>query len=295
MKMSAAFILLVLLFAVTSFCGAQIRPGSASASPVAVRWTNHLGMVFVPVTHTRVAFSIYETRVSDFTAFVVSHPKLNGTNWNHALYHGITPVSAGPDFPVVNVSWNDANAFCTWLTQMERQMKLIAPDMMYRLPTDAEWSWAAGIGDRETGATPKTKDGKLKDLFPWGTQYPPPQGAGNFADQTAHDYFTNWPYIKSYTDGFVTTAPVGCFGPNGRGLYDLSGNAAEWCEDPYNGDSARRELRGGSWVNIGPKSLWSSARMPVSPNRFSVITGFRCVLAWDETNVNKSKPEMRHL
>ena len=288
MKISAAVILPVLLLAGLGISGAPVQPESASTAPVTVRWTNHLSMVFVPITHMRVAFSIYETRMRDFAAFVVTHPKLDGTNWDHALYHNVTPVSAGPDFPVVNVSWNDANAFCRWLTQTERQRKQIPPSAKYRLPTDAEWSWAAGIGDREPVGTPEAKNGKLKNVFPWGTQYPPPQGAGNFADQTALDYFTNWPHITGYTDGFVTTAPAGCFRPNTLGLYDLSGNAAEWCEDPYNGNSGRRELRGGSWANTGPKSLWSSTRMAVDPDHFSVITGFRCALAWDNvTNLNE--------
>jgi formylglycine-generating enzyme required for sulfatase activity len=288
MKISAAFILPVLLLAGSGVSCAHVQPESESGGPVAVRWTNHLGMVFVPIAHTRAAFSIYETRMRDFAAFTATRPKLDGTNWNHALYHNVTPVSAGPDFPVVDVSWNDANAFCRWLTQTEHQMKLIPQGAMYRLPTDAEWSWAAGIGDREAGGTPEAKNGKLKNVFPWGTQYPPPSGAGNFADQAALDYFTNWPHITGYRDGFVTTAPTGSFRPNILGLYDLSGNAAEWCEDSYDWNSARRELRGGSWANTGPKSLWSSTRMAVGPSHFSVITGFRCALAWDNvTNLNE--------
>ncbi len=253
--------------------------------PAPDRWTNSIGMVFVPVPHTRVSFSIYETRVKDFAAFAATHPKLDGVGWNHALYHNVTPVSDGPDYPVVAVSWNDATAFASWLTKKERDRGLIPPAAVYRLPTDAEWSWAAGIGGRETGATPRAKNSKLKDVYPWGTQFPPPPGAGNFADQAAWDYFTNWPHIPGYNDGYVTTAPVGSFQPNSLGLYDLAGNAAEWCEDSYDGTSSRRELRGGSWVNTGPKSLWTSARMPVGPSRFSVITGFRCVLASEmETN-----------
>jgi formylglycine-generating enzyme required for sulfatase activity len=287
MKESVAFILPVMLLAGIGMCCAHAGTDSVRAFPVAERWTNQLGMVFVPVTHTRVAFSIYETRMIDFSAFAATNPKLDGTNWDHALYHNVTPVSAGPDFPVVNVSWNDAKAFCRWLTRTEREMKLISPGATYRLPTDAEWSWAAGIGDRETGSTPESNNGKLEDIFPWGTQYPPPEGAGNFADQTAMNYFTNWPHIPGYSDGFVTTAPVGSFRPNSLGLYDLAGNAAEWCEDSYNRNSSRSELRGGSWVNTGPKSLWSSTRMPVSPNHFSVITGFRCVLVRDDVrNIN---------
>lgn len=246
--------------------------------PASRRWTNSLGMVFVPVPPINVLFSIYETRVKDFTAFAAAHPKLDGTNWNCAFYHGFAPVSAGADFPVVNVSWNDAQAFCSWLTETEHATGKISPSAFYRLPTDAEWSWAVGIGDRETGATPKGKSAKLANIYPWGAQFPPPPGAGNFADQSALIYFTNWPHIEGYNDGFVTTSPVGRFKPNLLGLYDLAGNAQEWCADFYDSSQRQKVLRGGAWINCGPKSLLSSYREHAAPERFSVATGFRCVL-----------------
>jgi formylglycine-generating enzyme required for sulfatase activity len=243
------------------------------------RWTNSLGMVFVSVPGTRVSFSIWETRVQDFAAFAAIQPKLNGTNWNHALYHGVTPVSDGPDYPVVNVSWNDANAFCAWLTETERKTGKIPAGAFYRLPTDAEWSWAAGIGGRETNGMPRDKSCQIPGVFPWGTQYPPPAGAGNFADLTAKDCFTNWPFIEGYRDGYATAAPVGSFKPDTSGLYDLAGNAMEWCDDFYDATHKQRVMRGGAWNNCGPRSLLSSYREHVAPERFSVVTGFRCVLA----------------
>ena len=250
----------------------------ANFSPGVPSWTNSLGMVFVPVPGTKVYFSIWETRVKDFTTFAASRPRLDGTTWNHALYHGITPVSSGPDYPVVNVSWKDANAFCAWLAGTERKAGKIPAGATYRLPTDAEWSWAVGIGDRETNGTPKVKSGKIEGVFPWGTQFPPPAGAGNFADLTAREYFTNWPCIEGYRDGYVTSSPVGSFPPNRLGLYDLAGNAMEWCDDFYDATHKQRVLRGGGWNNTGPKSLLSSYREHVASERFSVVTGFRCVL-----------------
>jgi len=266
------------LLVLTAMWHAQVFAQAAAFSPDAKQWTNSLGMVFNPVPHTKISFSIWETRVKDFTEFAATNPKLDGTNWNHALYHNVTPVTPGPDYPVVNVSWNDANAFCAWLTGKELKAGKIPVGAVYRLPTDAEWSWAVGIGDRETNGTPKDKSAKIEGVFPWGTQFPPPLGAGNFADLSAKDAFTNWPVIEGYRDGYATAAPVGSFKPNEFGLYDLAGNALEWCEDWYDTVQKHRVMRGGAWNNCGPRSLLSSDRTGVAPERFSVVTGFRCVL-----------------
>jgi formylglycine-generating enzyme required for sulfatase activity len=273
---------LCLLVSLVLAAGVQLRAQALPLPPKSSRWTNSLGMVFVPVLRTTVCFSIYESRVKDFAAFAGTNPKLDGTNWNHAFYHGVTPVSAGPDFPVVNVSWNDATAFCAWLTDAERKTGTIGARDFYRLPTDEEWSYAVGIGDRESGTTPREKSAKLQDVYPWGTEFPPPPGAGNFADQAALNYFTNWPHIEGYNDGFVTTSPVGSFRPNQFGIYDLAGNALEWCADFYDDSHKQHVLRGGAWNNCGPRSLLSSYREHVAPGRFSVVTGFRCVLVTNQ-------------
>jgi formylglycine-generating enzyme required for sulfatase activity len=272
MRPAAVQILPLMFLACGAFNGALFPPAATAES-----FTNSLGMVFVPVPHTQAWFSIYETRVRDFAAFAATRPQLDGTNWNHALYHDATPVSVGPDYPVVNVSWNDARAFCDWLTKQERTAGRLPDGASYRLPTDAEWSWAVGIGAGEQGSTPREKNAAIPNIFPWGTQFPPPPGAGNFADLAALNYFTNWPHIDGYNDGFVTTAPVGSFTPNRLGLYDMAGNAMEWCEDRYDPAHAQRVLRGGAWINCGPKSLLSSYREHAGPEHFSVATGFRCV------------------
>jgi formylglycine-generating enzyme required for sulfatase activity len=278
MNQSAAKILPAIFIVLLVVSCAHVQPEARNISPASNRWTNSLGMIFVPMPQTQVCFSIYETRVKDFAAFAATNPKLDGANWNRAFYHGVTPVSSGPDFPVVNVSWNDAHLFCEWLTATERKAGIISTKEFYRMPTDEEWSFAVGIGERETGATPKEKSAKLENIYPWGTNFPPPPGAGNFADQSALDYFTNWPHIENYNDGFVTTAPVGSFSPNALGIYDLAGNALEWCDDFYDAAHKQKVMRGGAWINCGPKSLLSSYREHVAPERFSVVTGFRCVL-----------------
>lgn len=129
---------------------------------------NSLGLRFVPVPGTSVLFSVWQTRVQDYAAYARA---VNGVNdsWKNPGF------KQDATHPVVNVSWDDAKAFCVWLTEKERG-KLPAGSK-YRLPTDAEWSRAVGIGDAEEKAgasrSPKEKDEKIKDkehpwAYPWG-------------------------------------------------------------------------------------------------------------------------------
>ncbi len=255
-------------------------PAGAQGMPVnGMRWTNSLGMVFVPVEGTDVLFCIHETTMRNFACFARTKPHLDGTNWEHALYHDKVPVSIGPDYPVVNVSWRDATGFCQWLTQEERRQKRIGAEAAYRLPTDTEWSVAVGLAGCESGKTPRARNGEVPNVFPWGTTFPPPSGAGNFADESAFVFFGRWPHIEGYNDGYVTTSPVGRFAPNRLGLYDMAGNALEWCQDCYEPGKPARTLRGSAWINCGPRSLWSGSRSHAGPDRFSVATGFRCVFS----------------
>ena len=169
----------------------------------------------------------------------------------------------GPDYPVENVSWDEAKEFCQRLTAgLSDELKGQAA---FRLPMDAEWSVAVGLPE-ESGSTPKERDGRTKDVYPWGTTWPPPSGAGN--------YFSG---LK--VDSFDFAAPVGSFKPNPFGLYDLGGNVWEWCEDWYDPAIQRsRVLRGGSWVDDVPGRLLSSYRSYGAPDCRISDYGFRCVL-----------------
>ncbi|MCX6914782.1 MAG: SUMF1/EgtB/PvdO family nonheme iron enzyme, partial [Verrucomicrobia bacterium] len=181
----------------------------------------------------------------------------------------------GPNYPVEMVSWDDAREFC-------RQLTAGLPDKLkgqfaFRLPTDAEWSVAVGL-PQENGSTPKEKDQQIKDVYPWGTQWPPPSGAGNYADKAHKQKYPGYAVIEGYADGYADTAPVGSFKPNQFGLYDLGGNVWEWCEDWYDSDQKDRVLRGGSWLNFGPRYLLSSYRgIPLPVFRYEGL-GFRVVL-----------------
>jgi formylglycine-generating enzyme required for sulfatase activity len=182
------------------------------------------------------------------------------------------------------VNWFDAVAFCHWLTEKERQDNTLPNGQVYRLPRDEEWSKAVGL-PQESGATPESRDGKIRNEFPWGKQWPPPPGTGNFADKSARaSQRTRGGVMENYSDGFAQTCPAGTFKPNGLGIYDLGGNVWEWCQESYNGKAGNRGrdwgvLRGGSWATSKRTELESSYRNVVERSDRDVIYGFRCVVA----------------
>jgi formylglycine-generating enzyme required for sulfatase activity len=229
---------------------------------------NSLGMKFVEVPGKKVLMCIHETRKGDYAAYAKESPKID-MSWKKIEAYGV-PVSEGDDHPVVNVNWEDSVAFCEWLSKKEGKV--------YRLPTDREWSYAVGIGTKEKkGLTPEKLDAKLKEIYPWGKTWPPPTGVANLADTAGASKIPGLAVVPGYTDGFATTAPVMSFKPNKLGLYDLSGNVWEWCEDWYNPLRREKVLRGGSW-GYDPLSLLSSDRLYHAPSTRDMYRGFRCVL-----------------
>ncbi len=137
----------------------------------------------------------------------------------------------------------------------------------YRLPTDAEWSVAVGLG-KEKGQTPEEKALGIEDVYPWGKEWSPPKGVGN--------------YRKSLkVDEFKYTAPVGSFPANRHGLHDMGGNVSEWCDDKFKPNGPFRVVRGVSWDPYDRDSgynLWSSNRRYTTPDSRNRCVGFRCVL-----------------
>jgi len=263
---------------------------------------NSLGMKFVPVeipgrlaTAGRVLFSVWDTRVSDWEAFIQKagdtmqsgiygyDSGLGGYN-ESAMKWGLKPDLSWkrPGFaqtgqhPVVGVSLEDARRFCAWLSKKEGRT--------YRLPTSAEWSAAVG-----------------PQKYPWGDSFPPPKGAGNYGGAESRpvplgiSVFT----IPGYNDLYPRTSPVGSFAPNRHGLYDMGGNVAQWCDEEYkismNGPELvasypflkeesvkgipNRVLRGGSWSDFGEAYMQSTFCMPCAPASRRSDCGFRCVLA----------------
>jgi serine/threonine protein kinase len=252
--------------------------GSSPASATkGTPFVNSLGMKFVPVpifggptSSKRVLFSIWETRVQDYEKFAAETRR----SWPH------TKFPQGPTHPAVNASWEDAQAFCAWLTAREQMAGNISTNELYRLPTDHEWSCAAGIGERENPARlPTSKDGVIRDVYPWGTLWPPPKDAGNYSGEEAagHETYTRQKILTGYRDSFPETAPVGSFSANSNGLYDIGGNVAEWCEELVGLNEDSRTLRGGSFSS-GTRLLLSN-RSSIFQTDQSSEKGFRIVLA----------------
>ena len=189
--------------------------------------------------------------------------------------------------PVAGLSWEDAASYCNWLSRREglplfyRMEDGVVNGFNwdahgYRLPTEAEWAWAARVNT----------DGSSQ-VLPWvNGLYPPTDVVDNYADRSASRLipFT----IASYNDLIPASAVVGSFKPNGKGLYNMSGNVSEWVNDYYDVRPNRGEtsadptgpttgvahvIRGASWALGSRTELRLSYREAGTDRRLDV--GFR--------------------
>jgi formylglycine-generating enzyme required for sulfatase activity len=217
------------------------------------------------------AYYMYRTEVTvaQYRKFCQATGRAMPPDPRRAVPAGNAPWKWEDRQPIVNVTWQDANAYADWAGTA--------------LPTEAEWEKAARGGDRR--------------VFPWGDDWPPPNGAGNFADQTfGKQNLCPRFYIEGYTDGFLSGSPAGAFAANPYGLYDMAGNVMEWCADWYDagyygsapgrspagpGQGLWRVVRGGSWYDGTPWRFRVAYRgdyfhLPVGTA--SSLVGFRCVV-----------------
>jgi eukaryotic-like serine/threonine-protein kinase len=183
--------------------------------------------------------------------------------WRHPGF------SQGDDHPVVDVSWNDATAFCAWLSKKEGKT--------YELPTEAEWEYAC-----RAGTTTRFWCGDVDASL---------QGNANVADASLKAKSPGFPAgTVAWDDGYMFTSPAGSFKANPWGLYDMHGNVWQWCADGYgpyqdgyikdpnsNERPNRRVARGGSWWDR-PRGCWSAYRGCFSPVMRNGVLGVRVVL-----------------
>ncbi|MEZ4961970.1 MAG: SUMF1/EgtB/PvdO family nonheme iron enzyme [Saprospiraceae bacterium] len=190
--------------------------------------------------------------------------------------------------PVINVSWEDAIRYCNWRSSSEgfrpcyaistngnrTDVKIVENANGYRLPTEAEWEYAARSRGKDEKYAGTSSESSLSVY-------------GNFCDKNCT---YSWK-TEGQSDGYVNTAPVGSFHPNALGLYDMSGNVWEWCNDwygtyptssqtdPHGPDSGSvRVNRGGSW-DVRPAYLRCAGRSFGSPDVRYGSVGFRLARA----------------
>ena len=157
-------------------------------------------------------------------------------------------------FPVVGVTWEQAQAFCHWRNAQYQNVSKMPRAQEYRLPTEAEWEYAA-------------RGGKLNSAYPWG---------GPYIRDAKGCFMANFkPLRGNYTeDGYFLPAAVGTYDPNDYGLYDMAGNVSEWIDDTYDETTSsfaldmnpsykyearegdlkimrRKVIKGGSWKDVG--------------------------------------------
>jgi sulfatase modifying factor 1 len=166
-----------------------------------------------------------------------------GANWWHPEGPQ-SDVGDRVDHPVVHVTWWDANAYCAWAG--------------LRLPTEPQWEYAA-------------RGGLEGCWFPWGNKLRPN------GEHRMNVWQGAFPLYNTLGDGYLGTAPVDAFAPNGFGLFNMTGNVWEWTGDSF--DVERRALRGGSYLCHASycRRFRVSARIGSTPDSSSGNVGFRCV------------------
>jgi ankyrin repeat protein len=241
------------------------HPPSPALPPV---WTNSLGMPFRPLPGSPNLLCIRETTQEDFAECA------KDLGWE------FPEKGALPGHPITGRANREAVGFCRWLTRRERAAGKLAAGESYRLPTDAEWSAAAGLTE-PIGELPFALHLKDKSLYPWGQTAPAPPGAGNYPDSALAARWPKARVIPAYYDGHAFTAPAASFPPDARGFHDLGGNVWELTRTPGADGQMIDAWRGGSW-NSGAKDgnweiLLASFRMKDGDGLLTE-KGFRIVL-----------------
>ncbi len=207
-----------------------------------------------------------DARAQGCSGFIYADPLAAGPAAQAVTSWRSPGLAQAESHPVLCVSWNDARAYAQWLSKRTGKR--------YRLPTEAEWEYAA-------------RAGSVAARY-WGDD---PDQACRFANVADQSRFQTWSFGQKHecTDGHYFTAPAGGYAPNRFGLHDMLGNAWEWTEDCWNasyagapadgtawlaGDCAQRVCRGGSWSTV-PRFARSATRYRNAADHRDNLTGFR--------------------
>ena len=208
-------------------------------------YLNTLGMQFVHVPGIVPLICIHETRRKDYLPFAreIEMPM------------PLDAVQNG-DYPVSNIGWAEAQAYCRWLTNHERMQGLLTHEESYRLPFDQEWAVMVGTS-----------------RYPWGDTWR--LCVGNYGGAEFEGGRSD------YIDPYAATAPVHSFSPNNYGLYHLGGNVSEWCERDVADSSSSPQLkivRGGNYMTVNQHEFEAVYKEEVVPDHKHPKIGFRLAL-----------------
>lgn len=236
-----ALLVSAVLFLFQTGCG-LFRP---QAQMLAIRLSPKVKLRLVYVAPLKIFVGRYEVGNREYRCFRPEHS--SGAHENISL--------DGDNQPVVNVSWNDARAFCEWLTKNFGTRA--EGNLKFRLPTEKEWEIYATCG--------------ASSEFPWGA-WPPPK----YLNYYGRENKGLGQKLETY-DGHRVSSPVNKSGKNEWGLFGVGGNVWEWCEDTDDAQSSTHVLKGASWADCAPLFLRTSRRSSYAAGYKYVNLGFRVV------------------
>jgi formylglycine-generating enzyme len=187
--------------------------------------------------------------------FYIGKFEVTQGQWEDVMGNNPSGYKKGRNYPVAMVSWDDVQEYVYKLNKKT--------GLNYRLPTEAEWEYAARSGGKREKYAGFSSESELYKY-------------ANYCDANCEH---NWK-AGGHNDGYKYTSPVGSFSPNGLGLYDMTGNVYEWCQDRYSSDAYRkhrginpvnkksgfdRVIRGGGW-DSGARYLRASDRFFIAPD-----------------------------
>lgn len=254
------------------------------------KWTNSIGIALVPLGDILMASA--ETRRADWAEYYRQLPS--------SLPPPVSLDDADRLLPMTHVNRIDAETFCRWLTSVEHSKGLLEAGEVYRLPTDDEWSMAAGL-PRERGDTPADRNDGIVGMYPWGFTWPPLPVPGNLWDASGAGSQKRKDGIPEFKDGYATLAPVRSYAPvksfmdSRAEMFDIAGNVWEWVQENYGGNDPKLQrlgvVRGGSWRTKDRTELLASHRRAVPPSTRSDEIGFRVVLSPEGVRAREERDE----